>query len=754
MMVKDRPAGHRSRLRWVVAIVAAILLLSGGVAAATVPVLAASEQPLDLTFDSLEQAAEAGAIDAELVKPLLGGEKTDLFVILEPDKVIDAYGDGSEANLKTAAAVIKTMIKKVRADTDVTPTQAYALVPIFRVTLADEKSALRLINEGYVRSLTMDRLNELFLSDSLPLIRQPDVVSGGPTGAGTSVVVIDTGADITQSEFGLCTMPGDPAPCRVPVAMDKAPDDNSFDDNGHGTNVAAIAASVAPGTQIIPIDAHDGAGIPDHVAIDALDWVLANRNTYNIRAVNMSFGLGDHQTSNCGGTLFYRNPYRAAFSMLRNAKTLPVLSAGNSGSTATGFTDGIGYPACTYGAVSVGAIYPAVQGDDQKWSAGCVDQAPVAVDTIACFSQEGSLLTMLAPGVDIDAGISKPLSGTSQAAPHVAGAVAVLAQVAPTSSADDLQSFLTTSHTRLTDARSGRTHPRLDLVDAVRAAAPLANDDRAGATMLTGWGGRTSQTTWTATKEAGEADHGGDAGGASVWFRWIPTVTETALFTTEGSDFDTLLAIYREDANGGLTLLRENNDEDVGITTSLVTVPVAAGDSILIAVDGVNIAGTAFGASGHLTLTRNLRNDNIADAITLPAVIFVGGKQVTGSNVGATKEPGEPNHCGDQFARASVWYQWTPTSNQALRIRAGGTQPMCVAVYQAATAAGAPAFSSLLLQAAGADDEGYPIDFSVNAITGNTYWIAVEGISIETGCGSNGQCNYTTRTGIFQLQLN
>lgn len=705
------------------------------------------ESPAERTFTSLEEAVEAGAIDPITVVALRKGKKVEAFAILESDKVLDAYGTGEKDGVARAAELVKGIRDTVLARHDLTAIWSYDLVPVALVPLRDEASVLRLLNDDLVRSIAADYKNQLWLEDSLPLIRQPALAASGVDGRGVTVVTIDTGADLTQPEFGMCTAPGVPATCRVPVMMDTAPDDGAVDDNGHGTNTSAIAAGVAPGAQIVPIDAFAGGGIMDHDAIAAIDWVLANRAARNIRAVNMSFGRGEHYNTTCGGGWFSRNPYQQSFQMLRAGGVLPVLSAGNAATVGGSYVDGIGYPACTLGAVAVGATYPVMSTDKVMFSS-CTDPGPIVVDQVACFSQGGDLLDVVAPGVFIDAaGIQ--MSGTSQAAPHVAGAAAVLAQVRPSSTSDDLRSFLRTSHTTVLDPRGGRFHPRLDLTDAVRAAAPVPNDNRASATVLAAAGGRTAQTTWTATKESGEPDHAGNAGGASVWFRWTATYTGPATFTTDGSDFDTLLGVYQ--ANG--TLLGANDNVGAALT-SAVTVPVSTGDTILIAVDGVRPVGGVFAGTGQARLTWNLRNDQIADAIALPSLITINGVGVSGSNVAATHEFGEPHHCGDQFSTASVWYRYTASTTQTIRLRASGVQPLCVAVYQAAATIALPSFAQLTWSAAGADDQGYPIDFDFEAVAGNSYWIAVDGVSMEYACNPSGQCFYHTSMGQFGFQLN
>jgi hypothetical protein len=167
------------------------------------------------------------------------------------------------------------------------------------------------------------------------------------------------------------------------------------------------------------------------------------------------------------------------------------------------------------------------------------------------------------------------------------------------------------------------------------------------------------------------------------------------------------------------------------------------------------VAGQSFAVTGHAALTWNLPNDQLLSAVTItvPPVSSVSGVNVNGSNVSATKEAGEPHHCGDQFSTASVWYRWTPTTSRSIRLKAGGTQLLCVAVYRAPSTVASPSFGQLTAEAAGADDQGYPIDFTFTASTANTYWIAVDGLSVEQNRTPNGQCFYTTPTGMFLLNL-
>ncbi len=116
---------------------------------------------------------------------------------------------------------------------------------------------------------------------------------------------------------------------------------------------------------------------------------------------------------------------------------------------------------------------------------------------------------------------------------------------------------------------------------------PPANDNFADSVELTGNSGTTTGSNVHATEETGEPAPA-NAGAASIWYHWTPSISGTATISMAGSDFDTVLGVYTGSAVNALTLVAANDDEDFpnGISTSKVVAPVTAGTTYRIAADG------------------------------------------------------------------------------------------------------------------------------------------------------------------------
>src|SRR4051812_16861494 len=172
------------------------------------------------------------------------------------------------------------------------------------------------------------------------------------------------------------------------------------------------------------------------------------------------------------------------------------------------------------------------------------------------------------------------------------------------------------------------------VVVALSAAPPLAaavpaNDALAGAVTLAAAGGSLTTTNLEATKEAGEPEHAGNPGGASIWFKWTPNFTGMASIDASGSAVDTLLAGYTGASIAGLSLVASDDDVSDAASSGRVCFPVTAGATWRIAVDGYA------GAAGDITLHWGAKAD-VAPCPTLPPTITGPGAPTVGDTLTAT----------------------------------------------------------------------------------------------------------------------
>ncbi len=128
-----------------------------------------------------------------------------------------------------------------------------------------------------------------------------------------------------------------------------------------------------------------------------------------------------------------------------------------------------------------------------------------------------------------------------------------------------------------------------------------------------------SNVRMTVDRTAGEPLHAGNTGGASVWLAWVPSVSGIASFSTEGSTFDTLLAVYTgADLNApvyrSLKEVASSNDKSTALRTSKVSFNVRSGQVYFIAVDGrgsttksLTTLTRSVVATGDIVLTWNVQ---------------------------------------------------------------------------------------------------------------------------------------------------
>ncbi|GLZ41832.1 S8 family serine peptidase [Actinokineospora sp. NBRC 105648] len=291
------------------------------------------------------------------------------------------------------------------------------------VTASRDGSAWRAVGTPGVHRIWLDGARKAQLDRSAAQIGAPAAWQAGYTGAGVTVAVLDTGVDETHPDLATREV--------AEHNFSDAPD--TVDRVGHGTTVASILAGtgaryrgIASGARLLDGKVFDDNGLSrDSWIIAGMQWAVEQ----DAKVVNLSLGAAD---------LPGADPLEEAVNTLSAQHgTLFVVAAGNTGPNPGTITS----PGSAEAALTVGAV----------------DRA----DKIASFSGRGPRIgdagakpDITAPGVGIVAarssaspgdGLYAADTGTSMAAPHVAGAAALLAQQHPDWTGEQLKAVLMAS---------------------------------------------------------------------------------------------------------------------------------------------------------------------------------------------------------------------------------------------------------------------------------------------------------------------
>ncbi|MEU4555002.1 S8 family serine peptidase [Micromonospora violae] len=297
-----------------------------------------------------------------------------------------------------------------------------------------------------VDTVWLDGKAKATLADTTAQIGAPAAWAAGGTGKGVRVAVLDGGVDAEHPDFAN----------QIVASRSFIPGQDASDHNGHGTHTASTVAGtgaasggkergVAPEADLVVgkvLDENGNGSISGIVA--GMEWAA---RTEHAKVINMSLGVSAWHTQN--------DPLSQAVNKL-TAETgaLFVVAAGNNGNDPST----LGAPGTADAALTVGAVD--------------------AADHLAIFSSGGPRLNdeglkpdLTAPGVNVLAARSQydPFStgyyvensGTSMAAPHVAGAAALLVQKHPTWTPQQIKDALMSTSVRTPDynayqAGSGR----------------------------------------------------------------------------------------------------------------------------------------------------------------------------------------------------------------------------------------------------------------------------------------------------------
>jgi aqualysin 1 len=255
------------------------------------------------------------------------------------------------------------------------------------------------------------------------------------TGSGVRAYIVDSGILSAHADFG----------GRVSGGYTAVADGNGTSDcNGHGTHVAATVGGstwgMAKGVSLVPVRVLgcDGSGLMSGV-IAGLDWIAAN----GVRPAVVNMSLGGSASSTVD---------QAVANLVSKGITVTV-AAGNEGRDACGYS-----PAREPSALTVGAT--------------------ASNDSQASYSNFGTCLDLYAPGSSIRSAwytsstATATVSGTSMAAPHVAGLAALLLQSSPGATPAQLAESIKASATTGKVTAAGSGSPNLLLFAGASTGTP------------------------------------------------------------------------------------------------------------------------------------------------------------------------------------------------------------------------------------------------------------------------------------------
>jgi subtilisin family serine protease len=507
----------------------------------------------------------------------------------------------------------------------------FAILPGFAMIAgADALEALRARPE--VRAIYEDIPVRPLLDETPALIGADDVWAEGYDGSDVAVAILDTGVELEHPMTGpaviasACfssTVEGE-ATSLCPDGTDEmtqldggeagdscmeddiavAPEEGT-DGCFHGTHVASIAAGrtatlsggstlngIARGANIVAVNVFsrfvpaecDDEDAPDEPCVQsygsdqlaALQWLYANRDELNLASINMSLGGGEYSNACTGDTL------RPVIVNLEAAGIATVIAAGNDR-----YLGAVSSPGCIPEAVTVGSTTKA--------------------DSVSGFSNSSDLVDVLAPGSSIlgawqseepaegencQIQDSEPnsegfchwfatSSGTSMAAPHVAGVFALLRDAFPAATVEEILDALQFTGVQVTDPDTGLTNARIQ----VDAAYGLLD---AGGAMIAS----VDMTPVEAYRVSGDSG-------------------DPASFATKAYTFHNTASAARR-------LTVESFPSWVTVSSNEFTIPAGAQRTLTLGVDTNSLPATA--DAGMVTLIHPS-----GDALQIPASILVNG---------------------------------------------------------------------------------------------------------------------------------
>lgn len=350
----------------------------------------------------------------------------------------------------------------------------------FAVNLTQSELQKLMLNKN-VKGIEPERELHAFLSQSTLLINATStwsvrVNNVNLTGINQTICIIDTGANYSHPALLGKNM----SACNIDCVTDESvrgcfENCTNTDLNGHGTHVSGIAVAsgaitgVASGANFIALKVFPGSGESGATTTGvkkAIDWCVDNSRNYSISVISLSLGTNADYESDCDYN--FTASFNTSITNAFNKNISVVVSSGNDGNTTQ-----ISSPACISKAIPVGDVYDADVGRID-WVSGCTDLTTFA-DKIVCHSNRNALVSLFAPGALINSswydGGYKEEGGTSMAAPHVSGAIAIINQylniTGRSKTPKEIEAVLNNTGKQIYDSSSNRNYSRINVYNAI-----------------------------------------------------------------------------------------------------------------------------------------------------------------------------------------------------------------------------------------------------------------------------------------------
>lgn len=211
------------------------------------------------------------------------------------------------------------------------------------------------------------------------------------------------------------------------------------------------------------------------------------------------------------------------------------------------------------------------------------------------------------------------------------------------------------------------------LVFNANTITPMVNDNLANAIDITSSSHlyRNVQTTDGATQEANEVAASCGTNEASVWYKYTPKDTQKVILDAQGSDYYTIITIWTGTQQPLTEIGCHQNTFDSDFDQTL-SATLTAGTTYYISITGNPREDKPVGETGTLTLNARFvpANDDLANAIPLDTIPYTHTQTIEGT--GAEPKEMLPS-CGFMPHLPTVWYKYTPSTNQNVSFSTKGS---------------------------------------------------------------------------------